>query len=108
MNEIVIGIIVLLIMVVVILSGRKEQIAKAESEKEADQAEEESWKKEEVINDSQVQDIREELVNTLEENLADQPEQLERIKKIINDWANLKVRTFENRRSWVRKPEKEE
>ena len=108
MNEIVIGIIVLLIMVVVILSGRKEQIAKTESEKEADQAEEESWKMEEVMNDSQVQDIREELVNTLEENLADQPEQLERIKKIINDWANLKVRTFENRRSWVRKPEKEE
>tara|TARA_Y100000294_G_C8471482_1_gene302873 strand:+ start:373 stop:699 length:327 start_codon:yes stop_codon:yes gene_type:complete len=108
MNEIVIGIIVLLIMVMVILSGRKKQIADAKSEKEAGQAEEESWKSEQVLSYGQVQDAREELVHALEENLADQPEQLERIKKIINDWAELKVRTFQERRSWVRKPDQDE
>jgi len=108
MNEIVIGIIVLLIMVVVILSGRKKQIADAESEKEAGQAEEESWKSEQVMSYGQVQDARAELINAVEENITDQTEQLEHIKKIINDWADLKVKTFQERRSWVRKPEQDE
>ena len=30
----------------------------------------------------------------------------EQLKDIISDWADLKVKSFENRRSWVRKPEK--
>ena len=108
MNEIVIGFIVLFIMIVVILSGRKNKIAEAKSEKEAGQAKEKSWKSEQMVSYGQVQDSREELIHTLEENLVDQPEQLERIKKIINDWADLKVRTFQERRSWVRKSDEEE
>jgi len=107
MNEIVIGIIVLVIMIVVILSGRKEQIDIAVSEKKAEQEEAESWRSEHVMSYGQVQDAREELIHTLEENLSDQPEQLERIKKIINEWADLKFKIFQERRSWVRKTEQD-
>ena len=32
---------------------------------------------------------------------------LDQLKDIIDDWANLKVKSFENRRSWVRNPNKD-
>ena len=37
-------------------------------------------------------------------NMRLTPEQL---KEIISDWADLKVKSFENRRSWVRKPDQD-
>ena len=54
----------------------------------------------------QVQQWREDLLNVLDENLGDKPDQRDQIKKIINDWADLKIKAFQDRRSWVRNPEK--
>jgi hypothetical protein len=54
----------------------------------------------------QVQQRREDLLNVLDKNLGDKPDQRDQIKKIINDWADLKIKAFQDRRSWVRNPEK--
>jgi len=32
---------------------------------------------------------------------------VKKLKKIVDDWANLKVESFKERRSWVRSPEKD-
>ncbi len=50
---------------------------------------------------------REELISVLDDNLSEKPEQLDQIKRIVNDWADLKIKAFQDRRSWVRNPDKE-
>ena len=42
-----------------------------------------------------------------DENLSDNTEQRDQIKRIVNDWADLKIKAFQDRRSWVRNPDKE-
>ena len=51
-----------------------------------------------------VDDQRKEMLNTLDESIKDNPEQLDRIKHIVNDWADMKIKSFKDRRSWVRSP----
>ena len=41
-------------------------------------------------------------MSLIESNLSDHPEESRQLKEIIEEWANLKVEAFENRRSWVR------
>ena len=45
------------------------------------------------------------MLKTLDDSIKDNPEQLERIKHIIYDWANMKIKSFRDRRSWVRNPD---
>ena len=47
---------------------------------------------------------RNEMLKTLDDSIKDNPEQLERIKHIVNDWADMKIKSFRDRRSWVRNP----
>ena len=48
---------------------------------------------------------RNEMLKTLDDSIKDSPEQLERIKHIVNDWADMKIKSFRDRRSWVRNPD---
>ena len=60
------------------------------------------------MSDRQVQQVREGLIRSVEEKFAKQPEDLEQLKEIINDWAKLKIKSFQERRSWVRRPDQTE
>ena len=48
---------------------------------------------------------RNEMLKTLDDSIKDNSEQLERIKHIVNDWADMKIKSFRDRRSWVRNPD---
>ena len=48
---------------------------------------------------------RNKMLKTLDDSIKDNPEQLERIKHIVNDWADMKIKSFRDRRSWVRNPD---
>ena len=50
---------------------------------------------------------RNEMLKTLDDSIKDNPEQLDKIKHIINDWADMKIKSFKNRRSWVRNPDED-
>ena len=52
-----------------------------------------------------VDNQRNEMLKTLDNSIKDSPEQLEQIKHIVNDWADMKIKSFKDRRSWVRNPE---
>jgi len=106
MNEIVIGIFVLIILIAAFLSGRKRLMTHAESDRTAKHSERELWAKKSIMTYGQVQQIREELIESMEEKLEDHPEQLNRLKEIINDWAEVKIQSFQERRSWIRRPDK--
>ena len=105
--EILFLIIVLFILALAVFSSRKEQASKADSKKEQVLQQREDYAQEDVMTYGQVQQRREDLLNVLDENLGDKPDQREQIKKIINDWADLKIKAFQDRRSWVRNPDKD-
>ena len=104
--EILFLIIVLVVLALAVFSSRKEQASKADDRKDQVRQQKEDFAQEDVMTYGQVQQRREVLLNVLDENLGDKPDQRDQIKKIINDWADLKIKAFQDRRSWVRNPEK--
>ena len=56
----------------------------------------------------EVDEQRNEMLKTLDNSIKDSPKQLDRIKHIINDWADMKIKSFKNRRSWVRNPDEDQ
>ena len=104
--EILFLIIVLVVLALAVFSSRKEQASKADDRKDQVLQQKEDFAQEDVMTYGQVQQRREDLLNVLDENLGDKPNQRDQIKKIINDWADLKIKAFQDRRSWVRNPEK--
>ncbi len=96
------------VMVYAMLSHGQEKKLVAESEREQNISEKEELSHEEVASYGQVQDRKSQLFDLIDENLAEHPEQSSQLKEIIEEWANLKIEAFQNRRSWVRAtPEKE-
>lgn len=55
-----------------------------------------------------VDNQRNEMIKTLEDSIKENPQQLEQIKHIVNDWADMKIKSFKDRRSWVRNPEEKD
>ena len=55
----------------------------------------------------EIDEQRNEMVKTLNDSIKDNPEQLNKIKHIINDWADMKIKSYKNRRSWVRNPDED-
>ena len=104
--EILFLIIVLVVLALAVFSSRKQQASKADDRKDQVRQQKEDFAQEDVMTYGQVQQRRENLLNVLDENLGEKPDQRDQIKKIINDWADLKIKAFQDRRSWVRNPEK--
>jgi len=92
--EILFLIIVLVVLALAVFSSRKEQASKADDRKDQVRQQKEDFAQEDVMTYGQVQQRREDLLNVLDENLGDKPNQRDQIKKIINDWADLKLKHF--------------
>ena len=105
--EILFLLIVLVVLFLAVFSSRKEQTSAADHRKDSFQKEKEGFAEEDIMTYGQVQQRREELISVLDDNLSEKPEQLDQIKRIVNDWADLKIKAFQDRRSWVRNPDKE-
>ena len=105
--EILFLLIVLVVLFLAVFSSRKEQASAADNIKDAVQKEKQGFAEEDIMTYGQVQQRREELISVLDDNLSDRPEQRDQIKRIVNDWADLKIKAFQDRRSWVRNPDKE-
>ena len=101
-------IVILGVMVYAMLSHGQEKKLVAESKREQNISAKEELSQEEVATYGQVQERKNQLFDLIDENLAEHPEQSSQLKEIIEEWANLKIEAFQNRRSWVRAaPEKE-
>ena len=50
---------------------------------------------------------RNEMLKTLDDSIKENQEHLEKIKHIVNDWADMKIKSFKDRRSWVRNPDED-
>jgi len=97
-------IVIIAVIILAFISSRIRMIKHAKKHNENKRAEKESYKKGLFMTYGQVQQKKEELLETIETHLADKPNEKELLKHIIQDWAALKIKAFKNRRSWVRSP----
>jgi len=76
MNQFIILAVVVALIIVAMLTSRKEKVSKVETVKESKSVEKDAWSKESFINYGQVQQLRNELIKASEEKLGDDPEQI--------------------------------
>ena len=95
-------IIILAVLLYAMINNNQEKRLDAKRQKERMVAEKEESSSEEVATYGQVQERKKQLMSLIESNLSEHPEESRQLKEIIEEWANLKVEAFENRRSWVR------
>ena len=100
-------IIILAVILYAMVTNNQSKSKKAEELREQIIAEKETISKEEVATYGQVQDRKNQLIKVIDSSLSAHPEESNQLKGIVDEWANLKVESFENRRSWVRPSKKE-
>ena len=98
----VVLIIILIIMVYALSEHWKEKNSDAEKSRQKNLAEKDEISKEEVATYGQVQERKNQLLSLINDNLSDHPQESDQLKEIVEDWAELKIEAFQNRRSWVR------
>ena len=98
----VVLIIILVIMFYALSEHWKEKNSNAEESRQKNIAEKDEISKEDVATYGQVQERKNQLLSLINDNLSDHPEESDQLKEIIEDWAELKIEAFQNRRSWVR------
>lgn len=95
-------IIILAVLLYAMINNSQEKRLNAKRQKERIVAEKAENSSEEIATYGQVQERKKQLMSLIESNLSEHPEESRQLKEIIEEWANLKVEAFENRRSWVR------
>ena len=95
-------IIILAVLLYAMINNSQEKRLDAKRQKERMVAEKAENSSEEIATYGQVQERKKQLKSLIESNLSEHPEESRQLKEIIEEWANLKVEAFENRRSWVR------
>ena len=104
----IIGAVVLLAIIWSFVHSRHKHFHTAKQQKEQIQQKKQTWKHEKFVSYGDVQTTRENLIKLVEEAFKDQPKKASQLKEIINEWADLRLQTFTERRSWVRRPGKNE
>ena len=95
-------VVILIVMVYALTEHLKEKNIVAENTRQKNIAEKEEISQEEIATYGQVQERKNQLLSVINDNLSDHPEESDQLKEIIEDWAELKIEAFQNRRSWVR------
>tara|TARA_Y100000590_G_C15658846_1_gene991738 strand:- start:231 stop:593 length:363 start_codon:yes stop_codon:yes gene_type:complete len=105
--QIVILIIVIALLVYAFSTHGEKELSEADYIREQFKRKKAASANEDIVSYGQVQERKQELFDVIDANLGDHPTQSDQLKEMISDWADLKVKSFENRRSWVRKPDQD-
>ena len=95
-------IVILLVMLYSISEHLKDKKSVVETNLQQKLIEKEELSREDVATYGQVQERKGQLLNLIESNLSQHPKESSQLKEIVEDWAELKIEAFQNRRSWVR------
>jgi cell division protein FtsB len=107
MNQLLIITVVLLVFLLIIMGGRRYRVEKADEEKESRKAEKDKWSKENVRSEKEIQTTQSHLHSTINDQIGSDNRDGKLLKKIVDEWAELKIKRFTERRSWVRNPDQE-
>ena len=105
MDSGIILIVVLIIIGFAITWSNQGQVQEIEQKQSQHTRDRQAMAKHDNKSASEVDEDRNSMIETLEASITDQPEQLDKMKTIINDWADMKIKSFKDRRSWVRNPD---
>ena len=95
-------VVILIVIVYALTEHWKEKNTIAKSDRQKNIAEKEEISKEDIATYGQVQERKNQLLSLINDNLSDHPKESDQLKEIVDDWAELKIEAFQNRRSWVR------
>ena len=107
MNQLLIITVVLFVFLLIIMGGRRHRVEKADEEKESRKAEKDKWSKENVRSEKEIQTTQSHLHSTINDQIGSDNRDGKLLKKIVDEWAELKIKRFTERRSWVRNPDQE-
>ena len=95
-------VVILAVILYAVVSHNQEKSSVAERSRQEIMAEKEEVSKEEIATYGQVQERKGQLLSLINDNLSEHPEESAQLTEIVEDWAELKIEAFHNRRSWVR------
>ena len=95
-------IIILAVLLFAMVNNSQEKRLDAKKQKDRLAAEKAQDSSEEIATYGQVQERKKQLLSLIDSNLSEHPDESKQLKEIIDDWADLKIEAFQNRRSWVR------
>ena len=95
-------IIILAVLLFAMVNNSQEKRLDAKKQKDRMAAEKAQDSSEEIATYGQVQERKKQLFSLIDSNLSEHPDESNQLKEIIEDWADLKIEAFQNRRSWVR------
>lgn len=102
--EFIVAAVIVAVMGVILYTRRREHLDEAHRHVARRKKEKEAWGEEKFLSYGEVQDLVQLLKTEIEERIEDE-EKKGILTDIITEWADLRVRTFQERRTWVRKPE---
>ncbi|MBT3180027.1 MAG: hypothetical protein HOB40_09945 [Candidatus Marinimicrobia bacterium] len=106
MNILLIIIVIVSVLLYALKDKRDKKRGKLDSALAKDIAQKKKDSNADIVSYGHVMERKTQLNELIDTNLGDHPKQSEQLKDIIEDWAHLKIESFENRRSWVRSPKK--
>ena len=80
----------------------KKNIENIDKEKKVAKDKKQSWDDEKYVSYGEVQKVKLELLEEVNKNFSEDKKNI--ITEIINEWADLRIKVFEERRSWIRNP----
>ena len=80
----------------------KKNIENIDKEKKVTKDKKQSWDDEKYVSYGEVQKVKSELLEEVNKNFSEDKKNI--ITEIINEWADLRIKVFEERRSWIRNP----
>ena len=102
--EVIIVLIVIAVLAVIFYTRRREHLHEVHKDVELKQKEKRSWLEEKYLSFGEVQNLQRVLKEEIEEKFQDE-EKRNLLIQIVTEWAELRIKTFQDRRSWVRKPQ---
>ena len=91
-----------LIFVLIFYFVTKKNIENIDEEKKIAKDKKQSWADEKYVSYGEVQKVKSELLEEVNKNFSEDKKNI--ITEIINEWADLRIIVFEERRSWIRNP----
>ena len=102
--EWIVGFIVLAVILWAFSSNRIEKYRKAREIKNQILGDQKKWQEKNLLSYGQIQDRKFALSKYVNDAIPEDTPEKRQLLNLINDWAELQVRSFQDRRSWVRKP----
>ncbi|MFQ6605715.1 MAG: hypothetical protein ACE5D8_09225 [Fidelibacterota bacterium] len=104
--ELLVGIIAVAVIIWTFISARMAKYQKAHSVRESIVKELEVWRDTHRMTYGEIQNKRFAMVEYIKEKIPDDDMERKQLLNLIDEWADLMVQSFTDKRSWVRKPEK--